>query len=84
MLPQALRTHSWTGRANQLGDLFLMRKGTLQARCELWTHADGWECRLYAGEEDLIAAQVCRQEAEVMTFNDRWTNALGAQGWSVD
>jgi hypothetical protein len=27
----------------------VMQKGTMTARGELWTHAFGWECRLFAG-----------------------------------
>jgi hypothetical protein len=33
----------------QLADLLSMSKGTKLARCELWTHALGWECRLLLG-----------------------------------
>ena len=36
----------------------------MTARCELWTHAFGWECRLFAGGE-MLATQVCRSDHEI-------------------
>ena len=37
------------------------------ATCQLWTHAFGWECRLFASK-DFIAIQVCRSDREIETF----------------
>jgi hypothetical protein len=65
----------------QLDDVFLLRKREMVATCELWTHAFGWECRLYAGE-DMIATQVCRSEQEVEAFGKTWCEALTVKGWS--
>ena len=65
----------------QLDDVFLMRKGDNVATCERWTHAFGWECRLFAGHE-LIATQVCRSDAEIEAFGTTWREALTLKGWS--
>jgi hypothetical protein len=65
----------------QLDDVFLLRKREMVATCELWTHAFGWECRLYAGE-DMIATQVCRSDEEIKTFGRTWCEALTVKGWS--
>jgi hypothetical protein len=68
-------------RPEQLGQLLQMRKGPLAARCELWTHPLGWECRLIAGEQDLIATKVCRSRGEAFAFGATWRQALEARGW---
>jgi hypothetical protein len=77
----ALRRDIWMGRPQQLGDLLLMRKGSLVATCELWTHEFGWECRLFAGEE-VIATQVCRSQDDVFVFGEKWREALKQKGWT--
>jgi hypothetical protein len=79
---EVLRRDPWTGTPRQLGDLFLLRKGALEARCELWTHPSGWECRLFAGDEELVVAQACSAQEDVLQFGERWTAALGAKGWT--
>jgi hypothetical protein len=53
-----------------LPDLFVMQKGTMTARCELWTHGFGWECRLFAGGE-ILATQVCRSDREIEDLGKR-------------
>ena len=63
----------------QLPGVFEMRKGTMTARCELWTHAFGWECRLFAGGE-MLATQVCRSDHEIETFGTTWREALTEKG----
>lgn len=78
---EVLRRDVWNGKPTQLGDLLLMRKGSLVANCELWTHGFGWECRLFAGEE-LIATKVCRAQEEVFGFGDTWRAALTEKGWT--
>jgi hypothetical protein len=65
-----LRRDEWTGKARQLGDLLRMRKGEVVATCELWTHQLGWECRLFAGDEEMIATQVCRTQREMPTDHE--------------
>ena len=65
----------------QLDDVFVMRKGEMVATCQLFTHAFGWECRLFAGE-DLIVTQVCRSDQEIEAFGKAWCEALSAKGWS--
>jgi hypothetical protein len=76
-----LRRDDSDDRPAQLGDLLHMRKGSLAARCELWTHPLGWECRLFAGEEELIAIKVCRSRVEAVSFGATWRAALTAKGW---
>lgn len=71
----------WNGKPTQLDDLFVMRKGDLQATCEVWTHAFGWECRLFAGEMEMIATKVCRSPQSVQAFGQTWTEALKLKGW---
>ena len=56
-----------TSSAGRLDDLFVMRKGDRMAVCALHTHDLGWECRLFSGE-DMIATQVCRNDAEIESF----------------
>ena len=65
----------------KLDDVFVMRKGEMVATCEAWTHAFGWECRLFAGE-DLIATQVCRSDTEIEMFGATWRQALALKGWA--
>jgi hypothetical protein len=62
----------------QLDDVFLMRKGDHVATCELWTHAFGWECRLFAGAE-MIDTQVCRNDAEIEAFREGVVRSAHAQ-----
>lgn len=64
----------------RLDDLFEMRKGERVATCACWTHAFGWKCRLFAGEE-MISTHVCRSDAEVEAFGKLWRDALTAKGW---
>ena len=63
----------------KLDDVFVMRKDDMVATCEAWTHAVGWECRLFAGEE-MIATQVCRSDTEIETFGDTRREALTLKG----
>ena len=65
----------------QQDDVFLVRKGDMVATCQLWTHALGWECRLFAGE-DMIATHVCRTDKEIETFGAKWREALTLKGWA--
>ena len=65
-----------------LADLFVMQKGTMTARCELWTHAFGWECRLFAGGA-MLATPVSRSDHEIETFGTTWREALLQKGWTA-
>ena len=66
----------------QLGEMFLLRKGTDagSARCVLWTHAQGWELRLVisgATETSLV----CATKSDVRDTVERWRAALLRDGW---
>lgn len=66
----------------QLPDVFEMRKGTMTARCELWTMRS-------AGSASYSPAEKCsrRKSAELITRSRRsgrrGVEALSAKGWSA-
>ena len=75
-----LARQNLNAKPKRLDDLFVMRKGPLVATCQLWTHAFGWECPLFSGE-DMIAAHVYRNDTEIEAFGRTWREALAAKRW---
>ncbi len=79
-----LHREHWNGQPAPLGELFILRKATdrkqLEAVCQLWTHALGWEVRLDADSE-LLQSEVCRSQDAVFTAGEAWKEAMRAKGW---
>ena len=77
------RAH-WNGQPTRLGDLFRVHKmrgdKRLDAACELWTHALGWEVRLEING-DLQRSEVFRCQDDVLTAAETWKVAMGEKGW---
>lgn len=73
----------WHGEPKQLGELFVLKKGTRTATCELWSHAFGWELRLFVGKQtEIVQTQVCRSEDEVFATGDAWKVKMQEKGWA--
>jgi hypothetical protein len=49
MPPDVLQRFAWTGSSVDLGDLFVLPKGTRVVRGALFSHQFGWELRLLIG-----------------------------------
>lgn len=78
---EVLQRWVWNGTPEYMGDTIRLRKGTLEARCGLWSHQFGWELRLDAGGE-MLRTQVCRSQEEVLSTTEEWRAALEEKGWT--
>jgi hypothetical protein len=73
----------WYGSPVHLGELFMVRKNNVEARCILRSHQFGWELCLQMGlNRDFLQTKVCRTEDEVLTTGEQWKSAMIAKGWS--
>jgi len=79
---QVLQRDNRDDKAKDLGDLFVLHKGSNRrvARCALTTHILGWECRLMIGRE-LLQSKVCRSQEEVFSAGEEWKAAMMEKGW---
>jgi hypothetical protein len=68
---QVLQRDVWHGEPRRMGETFRMKKGRLEAECQLWPHEFGWEIRLLAGR-DVVATAVCGSQDEVLTTSEQW------------
>ena len=76
------RYDSWRGSV-VIGDLFTLTKKGREVRCQLSTHAFGWELRLLGLETDgFERTTVCRTEELVFATADDWKSKLNQKGWS--
>ena len=74
---------SWHGSPAHLGELFMVRKNGVEARCVLRSHPAGWELCLQMGlNRDFKQTAVCRQREEVLTTSEQWKAAMIERGWS--
>jgi hypothetical protein len=80
MPPEVLQRLTWDGRPRELGDLFVVQKGSKTARCQLVTNQLGWECPLLVGQE-LVQSQVCRHQDDVFTTGETWKAAMLEKDW---
>lgn len=69
--------------AEELAEVFALRKGRWTVSCRLATHALGWELRTTLNGE-LHRSQVCRTDAEVLDTYEGWRAAWQAKGWTAD
>jgi hypothetical protein len=67
-----------------LGELFVMRRGRRQATCKLLRHQLGWEVRLLmAPPGDVMLSKVCRSQEDVLTTREQWKSAMIVKGWQL-
>jgi hypothetical protein len=79
-----LRRPEWHGSPVHLGELFLVRKNHVEARCVVRSHQLGWELCLQLGlNRDFLQTKVCRTGAEVLATGDEWKAAMIAKGWQA-
>jgi hypothetical protein len=76
------RSH-WYGSPVHLGELFLVRKNDVEARCVLRSHQFGWELGLQVGiSREFVQTKVCRSQHEVLTTGEQWKAAMLEKSWS--
>lgn len=72
----------WHGSPVHLGELFMMRKNNVEARCILRSHQLGWELCLQIGlARDFPQTQVCRSQDEVIDTTAQWKAAMIVKSW---
>jgi hypothetical protein len=71
---------SWRGM-QPLGDMWTMKKGQLELRCALSTHALRRELRLTVRGE-LSRSQVCKRPIDVFDTSDAWRAEATTKGWT--
>jgi len=72
----------WHGSPVHLGELFMVRKNQVEARCVLRSHQFGWELCLQVGlNRDFLQTKVCRTQDEVLTTGEQWRAAMIDKGW---
>jgi hypothetical protein len=65
-----------------LGELFMVRKNNVEARCVLRSHRLGWELCLQVGlNRDFTQTKVCRSRDEVLTTGEQWKSGMLEKGW---
>jgi hypothetical protein len=80
---EILQPPDWHGSPVHLGELFMVRKNGVEARCILRSHQSGWELCLQMGlNRDFLKTQVCRNQEEVLTTREQWKAAMIEKGWS--
>ena len=79
---QVLQRPDWHGSPVHLGELFMVRKNNVEARCVLRSHQFGWEVCLQIGiSREFVQTKVCRRQAEVLTTGEQWKAAMIEKGW---
>jgi len=82
MPPEILQRPDWYGSPVHLGELFMVRKNQVEARCVLRSHQFGWEVCLQVGlNRDFLQTKVCRTQDEVFTTGEEWKAAMIEKGW---
>jgi hypothetical protein len=77
-----LQRRDWHGAPIHLGEVFLMRKNGVEARCVLRTHQFGWELCLQVGiSRDFVRSQVCRTANQVLDGSEQWKASMVENGW---
>jgi hypothetical protein len=78
---QVLQRPDWHGSPVHLGELFMVRKNNVEARCVLRSHQFGWEVCLQIGiSREFVQTKVCRRQAEVLTTGEQWKAAMIEKG----
>lgn len=78
----ALQRPDWYGSPVHLGELFMVRKNGVEARCILRSHQFGWELCLQVGlNREFLQTQVCRTKDEVLDTSEQWKVAMIEKGW---
>ena len=78
-----LQRPDWHGSPVHLGELFMVRKNHVEARCVLRSHQFGWELCLQIGlNRDFLQTRVCRTQDEVYSTREQWKAAMIEKGWS--
>ncbi len=74
-----------TKHANALGEAWRLHKEVCgrrrAARCELRSHALGWELLLFVDDGELRRSTVCRSSDELLATSESWKGALVDRGW---
>ena len=79
---QVLQRPHWHGTPVELGDLFRLQKNRREARAALFTHRLGWEVQLLIGSQlEVVQAQICREQEEVLRTGEEWKAAMVEKGW---
>ncbi len=77
-----LQRPDWHGSPVHLGELFMVRKNQVEARCVLRSHQFGWELCLQVGlNRDFLQTKVCRTRDEVLTTGEEWKAQMIEKGW---
>jgi hypothetical protein len=80
-----LQRPNWYGKPVHRGELFMVRKNTVEARCVLRSHQFGWELCLQVGHNrDFLQTKVCRSQDEVLTTAEDWKGAMVEKGWHAN
>lgn len=79
-----LRRPDWHGSPVHLGEMFMLRKNGVEARCVLRSHEFGWELCLQIGlNRDFLQTKVCRSAEEVLPTVREWKAAMIEKSWTA-
>jgi hypothetical protein len=71
----------WHGSPVHLGELFMVRKNNVEARCVLRSHQFGWELCLQIGfNRKFVQTKVCRSQDDVLATGEEWKAAMIEKG----
>jgi len=80
MSEPVLQRYAWDGVQREVAEWWTLKKGQRRAVCRMFTHVFGHELRLEVSRE-LVASEVCRDDEQVLSCQERWRAVLEAKGW---
>lgn len=75
-----IRRAIWNGTPVEEAIWWTLRKGGRESVCRMFSHELGHELRLEVAGE-VVATQVCRSDAEILTCQEQWRAGLEAKAW---
>ena len=81
MATQGLRTFNSYAGPEPVGETWRLQKSGRVLRCELLTHALGWELKVWEGAE-LARSQVCKTQDHVFDQSAAWKAEAITKGWT--
>ena len=70
---EVLQRPDWHGSPIHLGELFIIRKNKVEARCVLRSRQFGWEVCLQIGiNREFVQTKVCRSQGDMLTTGEQW------------
>ena len=71
----------WSGTPRDMGDIWMLTKGTSVAVCRMWTHSTGGEVRLEVDGE-MVRSQAGSEWKPLVVLAMDWRDQFMKTGWA--